>query len=91
MANRIHLSGTEKKKDDVTFEVVEEVGIIADRGKGGQVRIDYAAWNGNQPKYEIRIWKDKDGQSSPTKGIGLTGEELIALGKLINQLQKGGK
>lgn len=77
-----------KKDDNITFEVQEEIAQISDRGKGGVVRIDYAAWNGNQPKYEIRIWKEKDGQSSPTKGIGLTGEELIALGKIIQQLQK---
>lgn len=85
----IHLDKATKRNDDITFEVKEEIGIISDRGKGGVVRIDYGAWNGNTPKYEVRIWKDKDGQSMPTKGIGLTGEELIALGDIINQLKKG--
>ena len=76
------------KKDDITFEVKEEIAQISDRGKGGIVRLDYASWNGNTPKYELRIWKEKDGESAPTKGIGLTGEELISLGKIIQQLQK---
>ena len=77
-----------KAEKEITFEVKEEIGVIADRGKGGIVRLDYAAWNGNEPKYEIRVWKEKDGELQAGKGIGLTGEELIALRDLLNEMEE---
>ena len=71
---------TEKKKETSNITMVEEIGAIGDRG----IRLDYFSWKKGSgvPKYEIRQWSD----GAPYKGIGLTGEELIALGNLINQL-----
>lgn len=67
------------------FEVIEEMFELGKRGNG-TVRLDYGAWNGNDPKYEIRLWKEKDGVYQATKGFGLTGEELIVLKNALNEL-----
>ena len=78
-----------KQEKEIALNVIEECGVIADRGKGGVVRLDYGTWNdGNEPKYEIRIWKEKDGEMKATKGIGLTGEELLALRDLLNEMEE---
>lgn len=69
-----------------TFEVIEKMFEIGKRGKN-VVRLDYGAWNGNDPKYELRIWKEKNGEMQATKGIGLTGEELIALKNALNEME----
>jgi len=78
-----------KQEKEIALNVIEECGVIADRGKAGIVRLDYGTWNdGSEPKYEIRIWKEKDGEMKATKGIGLTGEELIALRDLLNEMEE---
>lgn len=82
----------EKTNDKkVVLNVIEECGVVATRSKrkGDEiVRLDYAAWNDGDPKYEIRVWTEReDGEYAAGKGIGLSGEELIALGKLIQALQ----
>ena len=87
MAGRI-IRTQESKAKEISFEVVEECGVIAERKNGDVIRLDYASWNGNEPKYEIRIWKTKDGETTATKGIGLTGEELIALRDLLNEMEE---
>lgn len=86
MSRIIRTAATQAK--EISMEVIEECGVIAERKNGDVIRLDYASWNGNEPKYEIRIWKTKDGVSSASKGIGLTGEELIALRDLLNEMEE---
>ena len=78
-----------KQEKEIALNVIEECGVIADREKGGIVRLDYGTWSeGSEPKYELRIWKEKDGEMKAAKGIGLTGEELIALRDLLNEMEE---
>ena len=78
-----------KQEKEIALNVIEECGVIADRGKGGVVRLDYGTWNdGSEPKYELRIWKEKNGEMKAAKGIGLTGEELLALRDLLNEMEE---
>ena len=80
---------TQTTEKNIALNVIDECGVIADRGKGGIVRLDYGTWSdGSEPKYEIRIWKEKDGEMKATKGIGLTGEELIALRDILNEMEE---
>lgn len=87
MAGKI-IRNTQTKEKEITFEVIDECGVIAERKNGDVIRLDYASWNGNEPKYEIRIWKTKDGVSSAGKGIGLSGDELIALRDALNGMEE---
>jgi len=84
----IRKSGT-TKSDEINYEILEECGSLAPRDKGGTIKLRYLAWNGREPKYDLRLWStDDDGNEKCGKGIGLTGEELEELydviGKLIN-------
>lgn len=86
------IKGTEPKKqaEDVKYEVKEKCGVISTRkGKNGDSTLElrYVAWNGNAPKYDIRPWYfDEDGNERCAKGITLSGNELIELGKIIQRL-----
>lgn len=81
----IKTTGTQQASSKPEFEVIEKLFELGKRGNG-TVRLDYGSWNGNEPKYEIRLWKDKDGVFQATKGFGLTGEELIALKNALDEM-----
>ena len=79
---------TESKAKEVSMNIIEECFALPERKNGSVVRLDYASWNDGDPKYELRIWKEKDGTMQATKGIGLTGEELIALRDALNDMEE---
>ena len=85
--SKIITNAKAKETKDLTFNVVEQLAEISKRGDRACVRLDYASWGDGDPKYELRIWKEKDGVMIPTKGIGLTGEELIALRDKLNEME----
>lgn len=72
----------EKKAPE--FELIEELATL----KEGKVPVKfvYGAWNGNDPKFEIRMYKEVDGQMVPTKGIGLDQAMLIKLYDAITEI-----
>lgn len=75
---------------DINMTVKEEILALTPRGNGKQIRLDLATWNGNDYKYELRIWsnvKTGDGEVfKATKGLGLTGAELLELRDKLNEL-----
>ena len=86
MAGKI-IRGTVSEKE-VKFNVIEECFALPEREGGSVVRLDYAAWNDGNPKYELRIWKKKNGVMQATKGLGLSGDELIALRDALNEMEE---
>lgn len=78
----------EKKAKELSFEIIEECFKLPPRKNGNVIRLDYGAWNGGDPKYELRLWKEKEGVMQPAKGIGLSGEELIFLRELLNRMEE---
>lgn len=75
---------------DIKMTVKEEIIALSPRDNGKQVRLDLASWNGNDFKYELRIWakvkKGDDEEFKATKGLGLTGAELMELRDKLNEL-----
>lgn len=80
---------SEKKADSISYEVIEECGTVATRKGGYELKLRYMAWNGKEPRYDLRPWKvNEDGEEICGKGIGLSGDELEQLGILIAELGK---
>jgi hypothetical protein len=83
-------TGSTAKNEEVKYEVLEKCGVISTRkGRNGDSTLElrYVAWNGNDPKYDIRPWYlDDDGNEKCAKGITLSGEELEKLGEIITIL-----
>ena len=57
------------------YEVIEKIGVVE---KGIELRV--VAWNGNQPKNDLRQWyTNRIGEERCGKGITLTDEEAKEL------------
>lgn len=59
---------------EVTFEIVERIGVITDYQTGWAKEINMVSWNGSEPKYDIRDWSPDHEHMS--RGITLKEEEL---------------
>lgn len=81
---------TEVGEKNINMTVKEEIFALSPRDNGKQIRLDLATWNGNDYKYELRIWANvKKGDAEEfkaTKGLGLTGAELKELRDKLNEL-----
>lgn len=42
--------------DNITYEIVEHLGVISKGNKGWQREFNLVKWNGADPKYDIRDW-----------------------------------
>lgn len=84
----IKKSGTTKAKDDFKYEVLEKCGVLSVGNNGWQTELRYVSWNDNEPKYDIRSWKETEEGEKMGKGITLTGEELEALGDIIKGMEE---
>lgn len=59
---------------DVTFEIIEEIGIISTQDTGWTKEINLVRWNGGMAKYDIRDWDPYHQKMS--RGITLKEEEM---------------
>ena len=66
------------------YEIQEELGVIAETGKGWTRQLNLVSWNEGKPKYDIRDWAPDHEKMG--KGISLTKEELEALYNLIGNV-----
>lgn len=69
--------------EQITFEILEDIGLIDVTPSGYEKRLKIIAWNGNMPKYDIRDWSP-DG-TKMSKGITLREEELKGLYELLKK------
>lgn len=86
----IKKSGVSKANDKFEYEVIEKCGVISEGNNGWATELRYVAWNGGDPKYDIRAWKETEDGEKMGKGITLTGEQLEALGNLIKEMESEG-
>lgn len=75
-----------KRNNEITYNVEERV-ILAERNGGYKLELRYMSWNGKEPKYDIRAWKETEDGEVCGKGLSLSGEELEILGDYINKLK----
>lgn len=62
---------------DIKFEIVESIKVLSTSEKGWTKELNKVAWNGHEPKYDIRDWAPN--HERPGKGITLTEDELKEL------------
>lgn len=75
------------KAKEPTYEVLEECGTLSTNNKGWEMKLRYMSWNGNEPKYDLRSWKEDETGEKCSKGITLTGEELEALLGILKEME----
>ena len=62
---------------EVTYEIVEEIGVLSESSTGWKKELNVVSWNGGQAKYDIREWSPNHTQMS--KGLTLNEREIIDL------------
>lgn len=73
-------------RTEITFEIVEKIGVIAEYPTGWQKEINRVAWNDMEPKYDIRDWSpDHDHMS---RGLTLHENEMQKLRELLDARDK---
>ena len=70
---------------DFTYEIKEELGVLSTAKSGWQKELNLVAWNGKEPKYDIRDWAPNHEKMG--KGVTFTREELIKLKELISGME----
>ena len=66
---------------DFEFEIVEHIGVLAEKTRGWKREINLISWSGGEPKIDIRDWSPD--HSKMGKGISLTTDEIEKLKELI--------
>ena len=69
---------------DFTYEIVEEIAVLSENDKGWRKELNLIAWNGRDPKFDIRDWAPNHEKMG--KGVTLTQEELKQLGAVLSKL-----
>lgn len=70
--------------EEIKFEIIEHIGVIAESAKGWTKELNLISWNGKDPKYDLRDWapdKEKMG-----KGITLSKTEIDSLKLILNKI-----
>ena len=69
--------------DNITYEIVMQLGVLSQSGSGWTKELNLISWNDRPPKYDIRDWSADHSQMG--RGVTLSREELLALRDLLNQ------
>ncbi len=75
---------TEEKDREITFELVENIGVFGKDTKGWTRELNRVAWNGGPAKFDVRNWDDKHQKMG--RGVTLTQEELSEFRNLLKDL-----
>lgn len=70
-----------ENKETITFEIVEQIGVIASYETGWNKELNLISWNGGKPKYDIRDWDPEHLHMS--RGITLHPEEMNQIRSLM--------
>lgn len=70
-----------KMAKDFEFEIVEHIGVLAEKTRGWKREVNLVSWSGAEPKIDIRDWSPD--HSKMGKGISLTAEEIEKLKALL--------
>ena len=68
---------------DITFEIIEEIGIISTIDTGWAKELNLVRWNGGVAKYDIRDWDPSHTRMS--RGITLKEEEMRRILELMRK------
>lgn len=74
---------------DVTFEIIEEIGIISTVETGWAKELNLVRWNGGVAKYDIREWDPSHQRMS--RGITIKEEEMRRILELMRKRRAGAR
>ena len=70
---------------EIKYEIVKELGVLAESTKGWKKELNLVSWNDREPKYDLRDWAPDHAKMG--KGITLSTEELKKLKEILNGME----
>ncbi|MEN1761711.1 YdbC family protein [Anoxynatronum sibiricum] len=70
---------------EIKYEIVKELGVLAESPKGWKKELKLVSWNDNEPKYDLRDWAP--GHVKMGKGITLSVAELKKLKEILEGME----
>lgn len=74
-----------RKMADITYEIVEKIGVISESARGWTKELNMVSWNGAAAKFDIREWAPEHEKMG--KGVTFTKEEIAALRTLLDEMK----
>lgn len=71
---------------EISFDIIEEIGVIANHPTGWNKELNLVSWNGAPPKYDIRDW-DPD-HKHMSRGITLHEKEMRTMIELLGKRRR---
>lgn len=71
-------------KSEISFEIIETLGVLSTSTKGWTKELNLVSWNGREPKYDLREWSPEHDKMG--KGVTLSKDELEALKDILEKL-----
>lgn len=72
-----------KNDKEFSYEISETIQVLSKNAKGWTKEVNLVAWNGRQPKLDLREWNHGEGKMG--KGVTLTDEEGELLYKALKE------
>ena len=69
---------------ELKFEIVKEIGVVAEGTKGWKKELNLVSWNDRGPRYDLREWSSDHKKMG--KGVTLSAEEVVKLKELLNTI-----
>ena len=69
---------------EFSYEIVEEIAVLSDNGRGWRKEFNLVSWNGRPPKFDLRDWSGDHEKMG--KGITLSNEEFEVLSNAIKSM-----
>jgi hypothetical protein len=69
---------------EIKYDIVEEIAVLSENGKGWRKELNLISWNDGTPKYDIRDWAPEHEKMG--KGTTLTKEEVLKLKEVLEHI-----
>lgn len=70
-------------KSEISFAIIETLGVLSTSSKGWTKELNLISWNGREPKYDLREWSPEHEKMG--KGVTLSKDELDALKGILEK------
>ena len=71
------------KKEDITYEIIKNLGVISKTKSGWTTEVNVISWNGKEPVIDVRSWSPD--KSKLGKGITFTKEERTRFIEIVQK------
>ena len=75
----------ERARDDISYEIVERIGVISKYPTGWEKQLNIVSWNGGNPKVDCRDWSPD--MEHMSRGITLHMDEAKKMFELLGTME----